>query len=162
MAEIKDYFAMAGFCTLFYNMINNTRILNLEKKRYWFRTHIIRNGFKYIDDYFLELLLAIEKYKNNELRIYEFTLRIKTGTRNLKDQLTILKFFKYNKWRGIHIKIYSILFVKNIYEDIQNMLTEFEEKIFLNQGKEFHIDWIQDTKNKLKEELYRYELRNYR
>ena len=42
------------------------------------------------------------------------------------------------------------------------MLTEFEEKIFLNQGKEFYIEWIQDTKNKLKEELYRYELRNYR
>ena len=162
--EIMAIFQNIAIFTFAYTVYNNSRQLELEKKRYWYREHIVKNLFPYMDEIRGELERYVEikskflsskkdfKLKKKERMkvekmFWESTERLKDKILKIENKIEILEYF---------VPALRIFQKNNILSVLMYEVNRFCIKIF-NENQKLKIEEINDFYIEFKRKIYMYE-----
>ena len=148
LENILKYTAFIGLC---YTIYNNTQQSKIEKKKYWYREHIIKSILPYLEILEKRLLEIIIRKKENRKIELEYNLEIKESFLILKKKMNLLSLF-VGKENINDNSIFNRLIIET--EKMEKNLVSFEEKN--EKGK------IENFCNYVKEEIYLYKKNNYK
>ena len=157
--KITEWLIFAAAFSFYYTIFNNVYQIKLEKKRYWYREHIIKEIFLNLDS----LMLSLEKYVKLKNKITIKDKRIKklffSETKILKDKIEnmekTIKNLEYFIPKTTYFRKKNILVI--LSDEVENLKTNiFEDKIIINE------DYIYEFYKEIKRTVYVYEKDNYK
>lgn len=142
--------------TLIYNIYNNNRQLKLEKKRYWYREHVVKELFPYLKKLKPELEKYIsekEKYLNNKNRnFFKKKQKVKKEFNEIKGTIEALEYF---------VSSFKYFEKNNILKKLEKELDLMDDSLF-DDKTIITSEELNDFYTRIKKRIYIYEKNNYK